>query len=141
VILPSNRVAKYERLFPESEKAHEKVNELYDAWKDSITEEEMLGLLIDDEGYREIFSKLKGLPIDDPAIQASIKAAQVDLTAVEVSRRLFSTVHGILDPTADWDNPLEKYSLLRDRYGAIGVNPSDPHLVIYLNAAYAADNA
>jgi hypothetical protein len=141
VVLPSNRVAKYERLFPESEKAEEKVKELYDAWKDSITEEELLGLTIDDEGYLEVFSGLKGLPIDDPEIQASIKAAQVDLTAVKKSRNLFRTIHGYLSTGVRWDNPLEKYSLLTDRYGAIGVNPSDPHLVIYLNAAYAADNA
>lgn len=136
--LPDNRVRKYERLFPESRGGREAVHAKYQEWVQGLSNDQRVALHIQDSRLVETFSGIDPLKVDDPEVRRAIRLVRkIDLTAPNESRRLFSSVIGHYDPEVTWENPLEKYLLLFDRYGR-NISPDHPHFYIYLNAAYAA---
>ena len=140
VRLPSNRVAKFERTFPEAREAREAMREAVEAWQESLPIEVRAALVIHDAGD-DSFAYLRHLDperVNDPDLEAAIRLSQVDLTAALAKRKVFSS-YAEEEDTTGWVDPLDNYPLT----AALETwrTPREhelEHLYLYVNAVYAA---
>jgi hypothetical protein len=140
VMLPINRMAKFQRDFPEATDVSTVRKAEYTKFVDAITPDQKRALHIYDaeRHYRfgvgdtgSSFANLNLLDpdrIDDPDLTAAVRSAKVDVTAITKRRSAF----GEPVPRTDWKCPLHKYPLFNPQMA------DDDHTYIYLNAAYAA---
>jgi hypothetical protein len=132
VKLPANRVAKFERDFPAAKHIRFGVEASYDAWRKSITPDQLKALAADGRSWS--YANLDPAKIDDPAIKEAIRIDKIDLTAPKASDTVYGRLLGKRLDTPAWKNPMDSYPLAErannDRVKA--------HMYLYLNAVYAA---
>lgn len=135
VSMASTRVAKFCRHFPKARPVAESVTEKYNAWAKSIKPEQLEALACADSGERGALQALDPTKIDDPDVRKAIALSMVDVKALEVARGMFSRYMRYIDLSLpNWKYPLDKYPLYQYR----GYNMNFEHIIIYMNAVYAA---
>jgi hypothetical protein len=145
-VLPDNRVAKFERMFPQAKKLREVLNEKSQQWADTVPDIKRKAWALRD-GY-SVWSTLDSLKplkdrFDDPALVAAIQLSQEDLTEVGdmISKMWDAGCYPDFKAKDVGNDVLASYVLLRgisDR----DVQTKGSHYVLYANAVYAAgDNS
>jgi hypothetical protein len=134
VCLAANRVAKFQRDFPQAEKAYDAIDRLYQAWVKTVKAEDLRLFAMRQAYGCNKLTTLKGYQIDDPEVAGWVSAMTVDLTTLTEKRNLFYRVLGKQTPLPpvpafDWS----KYPLLGGMYGSFA---DAAHAVIYINAVY-----
>lgn len=144
VCLPVNRVAKFQRNFPEAKTHKDGVQAAYDAWAKSLTTDQRTALAIFDKSDTDTFRQIDPARVDDPAIKAAchlVRRVKVD-TVVNARQRFRNVLYAINTGTlkgGDWKCPLDRYKLI---YFMSYRSPyQHEHFYIYANAAYAAMEA
>lgn len=135
VPLSPNRVAKFERLFPNAMRSRTKILELHKAWAKKITRNDRLAFTIQQYNTwdcREL-RKLDAKKIDDPDVRKAIRLAGRDLTKTIEDAKLFGSIAST-SFKVDWTNPLDDESV----YPLYNSDCEKNHLYMYLNVAYAA---
>lgn len=110
VLLPDNRVAKFERWFPKVEKANAKIQNLYDSWAKKLNKSDLTALAIH-ENHDQGLKNLDEKRILDPELKAAIRAAGRDITRHLAKREAFAKLH-VRTSNVTWVNPLDKYPLV-----------------------------
>lgn len=135
VVMGSNRVAKFLRGFPDTEKAIDGVHALYQSWKDSLAQDDLKALQVQDDYYAcQTLKALDPRDVDDPALKAAILMAGKDLTDLREKRKMYQNllyVHVNL-PADGWTNPMEKYPLATRE----AIRYHKDHVIRYINAEY-----
>lgn len=144
VCLPENRYAKFTRNFPDAKNYREGLQQAYDAWASSLTDEVKEALAIHDRGNTNWYKRLDAAKIDDPDLKRAITTFDaVDVAAAQTARRQFDKVLPVINTAGSSAKPFVcptlKYPLLNElRYMSVRPGAVRDHLYIYLNAAYAA---
>ncbi len=144
VMLTSNRVDKFLRNFPEAENLWDAVKRIRDTWVETLDDETKNLIALYDTIDRTKFSGLhEHRPFADPDIEATLslldELKSERLTSVLKERNM------LMNPprfSCDWKDPItrDKYPLAFYGYGNSLYRHNPKHLVLYLNAAYQADN-
>lgn len=145
ILLPGNRVAKFQRDFPNAISATTAVADIIKTWKDNLTQEQIDLLVVGDDYYRRndlaMLRKLDDSLVDDPEVKRAIQMASNQLN-VKLKGEYDSLFKGHLNLKSTWQSPLKKYVLLTGSniYGTMN-DKLKQEVYIYLNAVYAAGKA
>lgn len=139
VLMTSNREGKFKRYFPRAQKAGVVLKKIHEKLVASVSREDILARKIQDDYYlKRYFTRLSADDIDDPKIKEAVELLHRKIKTNFNDLDSFRYVRGlhITRPDWQWENPLDEYPLF-DRH------PSNDreraHNILYLNAAYAAD--
>lgn len=139
VCVPGNRLAKFERDFPQAIEAYRASSDAFEAWKKSIGGDMLLALTIEDTGQRSFFASLDILKVKDPDLKRAIRLSKIDLTQTDSKRKMFRQAMRGTIGLPDFDNPMAKYPLCRSSYGSYSPpRNAEDHFYLYVNAAYDA---
>jgi hypothetical protein len=136
VSLASNRIAKYDRVFPESKDVVTAVQDLYTTWNDSLTEDDKLAIALHQNYSTPYRSNLvKAEDFDDPylskVITLSKKRDDINIRRWDLFRYCVST-HQRMEMV----DPLEPYPLVSS-HSLINHDPKTrEHVRMYINMIY-----
>lgn len=135
VELSPNRVNKFERDYPQAQRASTVLRNHREAWIKTVSNSARLAHTVQNMDY---WQKQKWNAISkhadklhDPAIRRVIKLMTKDISAVSEKAKALG-IAGRLS-LSEWDDPMDKYPLV-DYDNA----DNTEHVIMYMNAAYAA---
>jgi hypothetical protein len=141
-ILPENRVAKFERMFPQAKKLSVALNEKSQQWANTVPNIKRKALALRDSySAWSTLDALKPLKdrFDDPALVAAIQLSQEDVSEISemISKMSDAGCYPDLEIKDVPTDVLTPYALMR------GVSDHDvsrrgSHYVLYANAVYSA---
>lgn len=145
VCLSANRIAKFCRIIPAAQEAHDAVRAIWKRKAATFSDAERLSLYIDDQNVGDRLKALDPSRLADPALRDAIRDAKVDHTAIERERAEFTRVLRRVETiTVEWDNPLASYPLFTAAYEdgwRMRRHTTSDDMYIYLNAKYEADQS
>lgn len=134
VVMTSNRIAKFRRLFPDATTIRDAVMPEAKAWAESLSREDRIALVMPrgwNTNYDGITSARK---INDPEIKLAVRAYKRDVSAIKAQRAIYQNIGCFVEIKTKWKDPFRKYPLFDNakykRY--------TEDMTLYLNAAYAA---
>jgi hypothetical protein len=136
VCLASNRIAKYDRIFPDSKDVTATVQDLYATWNDSLTEDNKLAIALHRNYSNPYRSNLvKAEDFDDPylsrVITLSKKRDDINIRRWDLFRCCVSTHQRM-----EMADPLEPYPLVSS-HSLISSDPETrEHVRMYINMIY-----
>jgi hypothetical protein len=135
VVLYSNRVARFCRMFPHAKRAYQEFNEIFNTFWDFVdnTVKTAIAIRREDNDFR----LLRMHEVHDPELRQAIMASQLDTSHVDAILELFDNR---AMPSVNWTNPLKKYPLFEAETWRVGgrINEAElrRHNTLYVNAAY-----
>lgn len=135
VPLPSPRVAKFVRNFPQAKSGTAEVKRAFAKWSNSLSKDQRAAMEMYAQGRQGAYSNLDPTKLDDPELARCAKLARMDLTKDWNRRSLFRQLGMSLDTSGTWHDPLHRYPLVN--HHTIKFNPE--HTALYVNAVYAAN--
>lgn len=149
VCMPSTRVEKFCRLFPQAEHALEALRAGKKRWWSRLSKDTKQAMAMR-FALNSYYARYEAVPaiahldpalVDDPDLAKCAKIAKKDLTSVVEKRKLLEEAIGRDDTDLDSievpDDPTVKYPLFDGEAVKRGGIEAD-HMYLYLNAAYAA---
>jgi hypothetical protein len=131
VVLPENRLKKFMRLFPKARPLYEIANEEREKIKRAIPEEVLYGeYIIHNHTYPALFTKEEAEQLLDKRF---LRVVQY----MEAARNYPGRAEVHADMRKPVDDPLVDYPLVRRAYNRYD---HKDHIMIYINAVYAANN-
>lgn len=117
VALGANRIAKFQRIFPQALTATKEVERLAKVWLDSLTKDQRIRLVMPSSAGNNHYSKLDASRIDDPELRDAIRIAKIDVSGIVQKYRQYSY---LVDTAAkvQWTDPMDNYPLADFYYHA-----------------------
>lgn len=142
VKLQANRVEKFKRDFPAAKHVSTVLDNLLKQFLDGITAEQKKAAWVQENYYSLCVETLKQLDpaqINDPELCELIRLSKIDLRSLKARGNVFGyALRRRIDiPTTQVKDPMESYPLLSNM-PRINNSLTKQHLVLYINAAYAA---
>lgn len=145
VVLTSNRVEKFMRLFPTARHAREGVKEYFKTWVATVTDDMLKALAVQDHDDYANYLALNPARVNDPELREAIRLAKIDLSRLRKTRDKFARVISTSLPNKyTHRSALDKYGFLRETYSyyrhldtTMKQHASDVYL--FINCKYADD--
>jgi len=142
-----NRIVKFERDFPSAIKLTAKLEDLYNALVESLTDDEIKAWAFQHKGDHEVLAELDPVKVEDPDLCSAIQLATLNVDGIvkplqalrqsDVNRYL--SVEGIaLNDVDTYD--LEQYPLVSE-IGSYRAKQCEDHIYSYVNAVYSGRKA
>jgi hypothetical protein len=152
VTITKNRIAKFERMFPNAENAQAHVQKLREEWVEKLSPDTLNALLLERDGSDGLLNKMDPAKVSDPVLVKTINSLQ-NLNGEAKIYHYFNEASGW---TSDWrgrmsvdvlkdktpEDPLEQYVLVEAIGSYIPSTKLDTtldHLYTYINAVYTAN--
>jgi hypothetical protein len=138
VILGANRIAKFNRDFPNAKELRTYLKTKALEWKDNSNKHDRIAHVIQDERRLASIRILDRDSVDDPDLKEMIGLSKRNIKSFLTELELWKGLVTVDSFARDWDNPLKKYALLANLDLTYLAKSAISDLYIYLNAAYAA---
>lgn len=149
VMMTSNRIAKFNRMFPNAEQfaVQPLINDAFDFWWSllTVTERKLLTMERAVSGYScRGFEALPVTGIRDPELREAAKLYRDEFNSSYYSSRYSQRVKRLRNQSDffggrvpdEWENPLKRYPLLNTHGAYYGDMEAKQHARIYINAVY-----
>lgn len=145
VRLKENRVAKFERTFPQAKRLRDAAREIAQTWFDNLSETKRQWLSIQNNNDAKRLAKLDENRVDDPKLAAVAKVAKKQYDGLLEKARSYNYLYqGDLEFN---DIDLDKdYPLMRLNQMPYGMSDEEKaayldHVYLYINTVYASNQA
>lgn len=134
----ANRTNKFKRDFPMAQEARTACLAFYNAWKATISEDDMTALYI--QSFRGHLGHLEADRIDDLELSQAVAFANKDLSTFKDKIKIYNCMGGANLYGRTWKNPLDSYPLVANSTHYLNSSFKED-VYIYINAAYNARKA
>lgn len=134
VVLGDNRIAKFQRDFPQAQNLGEYNKQQTERFIRSLTETQKLYLTLSDDYAQQYFKHFDASKIDDPQFKKLVEVSQMDMERIKSTYKLVG-----VEVAVEYDDPRENYPLLPSRVYDMEDDENGEymeHIYFYMRATY-----